>query len=106
MAVTGHLTVSINAAADADNTVIAAVAGKRIRVISYVISNVTTAGLVIFRSGAAGTEHARFNMLLGQAIVYAGDEAGEAFDCDLGAAFVINNGAGVDTLGTVTYTIE
>lgn len=106
MAVSSHTTKSINAASDGDNTVITGVASRTIRVISYVLTCATTAGVAILKSGASGTEHARFNFLLGGNISYSGGEEAEAFDCDVGASLVINNAAGVDMLGTVTYTIE
>lgn len=104
--------VRINATSDGDNTVIAAPgAGKRIIVIAFALSNVTAvAGTITLRSGTAGTIHATFQApaTVGVPVVsFAGRRDSPAFICDNNTAFVLNNGgAGQDTSGFVTYTIE
>lgn len=97
--------VKVVATADGDNTIIAApAANQKLRVYAYVFTVTAAANPLIFRSGAAGTEHARFSLSANGGVSFAGGLICPAFDCDVQAAFVINNPAGVDTLGHVIFT--
>ena len=104
---------NISAAADGENEIVAAVAGKRIVVISYVLAAVhaTAAAAADFRSGTSNTVHATF--LSGQAdlhdaVVYSftGHPKAPAFECDIGDSLAINNAAGVDCFGHLTYMVR
>lgn len=107
MAVARRTYKTVAATADGDNTLIAAPgANQQIKVLGFVLNNATTAGLSILKSGASGTEHARLDLALRDAVPYAGDESVPAFECDKGAALVANNATGVDLLGFLVYTVE
>jgi hypothetical protein len=95
--------IRINAAADGDNTLIAAVAGQKIVVISLVATGQTTAGVALLRSGAAGTIHCDLSLGTSGGITVAGTERVPLFVCDAGAALVCNNSAGLDVRGMVTF---
>lgn len=102
--------VSVNAAADGDNTVIAAPgAGKAILVVGGRLRAVGAATLVILRSGAAGTIHADFNAAAAapatQADLGFSHPDSGVFQVDTNTALVINNTAGVDTFGFISYRI-
>lgn len=94
----------VNATADGDNAVIAAVAGKRIRVIGYALTNKTTAGTVALQD-TAGTPvvHAELNFALNGPVAYDGGLSAPAFETAVGTGVGISNGTGVDTLGHITY---
>jgi len=90
----------INATADGDNTIVAAVAGKKIRILAMATNGIVT-GIITFKSGAATT---LFTMQQGNTAVIA-FEANGYWICETaaGQAFVINNPAGTDTLGFCLY---
>jgi hypothetical protein len=93
---------TINAAADGDNTLVNAVEGKRIRVISYVLIG-NAAGTFLFKSGAA-TEKGRFRISAdGAGASFAGGLLCPAFETAEGEALVGNNSAGLDVTGHVAY---
>lgn len=95
--------VRVNATSDGDNTVVAAVASKKIRVLGYNLT-VTGAGTVLMQD-TAGTPvvHASFIMPANGVISYAGGPLAPAFETAAGAGLEISNPAGVDTLGHLTY---
>lgn len=95
---------SVNATADGDNTLVAAIVGRKIRVINYVLYASAT-GAANFTSGAGGTVLARCLPAVNGGASFAGDENSPAFETAAGAALVLNNGAGVDILGHLTYVL-
>ena len=104
---------NISAASDGENEIVAAVAGKRVVVLSYVLAVVhaTARGTADFRSITANTVHATFMSGtddLDGALVYSftGHPKAPAFECEVGEAFGINNGSGVDCAGHVTYMLR
>lgn len=95
---------TINATSDGDNTVIAAVAGKRIRVLAYVLTTTAAAADIIFKS--ATTELGRLvTGAAGGGAVYDGGPDRPAFTGGTNEAFIVNNPAGVDSKGHVTYIL-
>jgi hypothetical protein len=99
----GFSYTQINATADGDNTVIAAQAGKVIRVISYVLTSTAT-GAVLVKDGA-GTVLARFNPAVNGGAAFAGGVDAPAFETASGQSLVINNAAGIDTIGHIGYVV-
>lgn len=98
---TGPLFARINADADGDNTVVAAVTGKRIRVLGYAFL-VSAAGMITFKSGAA-TALAEFTAAANGGASYGGGGDAPAFQTAVGEALVVNNPAAVDTNGHLVY---
>jgi hypothetical protein len=91
--------VRVNATADGDNTVIAAPsAGERIVVLSYAL-NVNAAGVVTASPGV----YASFEFPDSGGAVYGGPVP--AFELPKSLGFEINNAAGVDTTGHITYAL-
>ena len=104
----GIRSVAVNATADGENEVIAAVAGKRIMVVGGVLTSwhATAGAQIDLRSGTSNTVHARFQSGLVNApaiITLQGDEASPCFECDIGDSLALNNAAGVDTTGFIKY---
>lgn len=93
----------VNATADGDNTVIAAVSGKKIRVLAYVV-NANAPGVVTLQD-TAGTPvvHASFELTDGGTVSYPGGIFAPAFETAKGTGLEINNAVGVDALGHITY---
>jgi hypothetical protein len=89
--------------ADGDATAIAASTGKRICVLSYVLTNATTAGLVILKD--TGGTLATFSLPLNGSVSYAGSIEAPAFQTGSGLALTLNNGTGVDTYGHISYIL-
>jgi hypothetical protein len=96
--------VAVQATADGDNTVIASVAGKRIQVTGYLLM-VTAAGLVTCKDGA-GTVLSKWPCAANGGAAYPGNPIVPAFRTAPGQALVINNPAGVDTYGHISYLLE
>ena len=94
----------INATADGNNTVIAAVANAVILILGYAFT-ATLAGTVTLQDSAA-TVLASFAIATNGGIVYGGEDVAPAFELAVGQGFVVNNPAGVDTLGHVTYVVR
>lgn len=93
----------VNATADGDNLVIAAVVGKRLRVISYALA-VSAAGTIAIQDTAgAPVIFAQFPLAANGGISYAGGLDAPAFETSPGLGIEINNPIGVDTLGHITY---
>lgn len=102
------LSAAINATADGDNTVVAApAAGKKIRVLGYVL-NVNAAGTAQWKSGAATAKSGAMSFPLGGgASAPVADPANETFwfDCNAAEALVLSMGVGIDGLGHVVYQV-
>lgn len=96
------LFTKLDAQADGDNTIIAGVAGKQIRVLGYHLM-ATGAGTVIFKD--AIDFRAYFSLAANGAATYAGTHDAPAFDCAVGQALTVTNPAGVDTKGHITYVL-
>ena len=104
----GITSVAVNATADGENEIVAAVAGKRIVVVGGTLTawHATAGAQIDLRSGTSNAVHARFQSGLVNApavIELQGDEASPCFECDMGDSLVINNTAGVDTTGYIKY---
>jgi hypothetical protein len=104
---------NISATSDGENEVVAAVAGKRIVVLSYVLAVVhaTARGATAFRSATSNTDHATFMSGtddLDGPLVYAESGHPEAplFACVIGEALALNNGTEVDCVGRLTYMLK
>ncbi len=92
----------VNATADGENTVISAVTGKRIVVLGYAL-NLNAAGVITVKDGTS--TFASFEFTDGGGCSYAGSVDCPAFKLNEGKALVIENAAGVDTLGHITYVL-
>jgi hypothetical protein len=90
----------INATADGDNTIVAAVATKKIRVLAMLTSAVVT-GVITYKSGAATTLFTMYQANASPTMF----EGNGYWICETvaGEAFVINNPAGTDTTGFCLY---
>ena len=93
----------VNATADGNNTVIAAVPAKTLLVLGYVLT-VTAAGTITLQDNQ-GTPavHAQLSLPANGVAAYAGGRDAPAFEVAAGQALVVNNPVGVDTLGHITY---
>lgn len=102
-----YLFAEVQAEADGDNEIVAAVAGRKIRVVDCHLTVVVAAsaeGVIVFETGTGGTELARFNLGSGEASI---DHCGPVpmLETADGERLVISNGAGVDTYGSITYIL-
>lgn len=93
----------INATADGDNVVVAAVAGKKIQVLAYAVS-VSAAGTISFQD-TAGTPGvlAQFALAQNGGASFAGTIDAPAFETPAGLGLEINCPVGVDALGHLAY---
>lgn len=95
--------VRLDATADGTNTVVAAVAGKSVRVIAYAFT-ASAAGSVTFQNTAGSPAVAAvFNLGANGGVSYGGPTP--AFETAKGTGLVISNGTGVDTTGHLTYQL-
>ena len=92
---------AVAATADGDNTVVAAVTGKKLRVVGYVLTS-TGAGLIAIKGGTTTLATLRVGADGGGAS-YAGGFDAPAFETAAGTALVVNNPAGIDTYGHISY---
>lgn len=95
---------SVSATDDGANTVIAAVAGKKLMVVGYLL-NGSQAGTATLQDnaqspGVVATIKFTANQLF---CTYAGGQEAPAFEVPVGLAFVISNSAGLDTTGHIAY---
>lgn len=100
-------TAAISATADGDNEVVAApAAGKKIRVLGYVL-NVNAAGTVQWKSGATVKSGAMEFVDGGGLVAPCVDPTGEVFwfDCGAAEALILTCAVGVDALGHLVYQI-
>ena len=97
------LFVRVNATADGNNTLIAAVGGKQLWILSYALV-VSAAGTITLQDDQ-GTPaiFATFPLAANGGISYAGGREAPAFFVAAGQALVLNNPVGVDTLGHISY---
>jgi hypothetical protein len=93
---------AVNAANTGDNTLIAAVAGKRIRVVSYALV-ASAAMTVIIRDLTANTERARFPLAANSGVSYPGVTA--AFETAVGEGLELNTSAAGFVGGHITYQL-
>lgn len=96
--------VSVNATADGDNTIIAGVGGKKIRVLAYVLAG-TLAGTYVLQD-TAGSPNIFGRIRVGAdggGASFAGSVFGPAFETIAGNGVEINCPAGGDMLGHMTY---
>ena len=91
----------VNASADGDNTVVAAVAGKKIRVLGYNLTS-RTAGLLTIKSSTTSTL-AELDLVADTAVPYSGPAP--AFETVAGELLNFNVAAGVDVVGHLTYVL-
>ena len=97
----------INATADGDNVVIAAVGNDEyIVVLGYAI-NVNAAGVTTLQDTTASPNIAAvFEFVDGGGANYAGNDECPAFALAKGTGLEVSNAAGVDTTGHVTYVVK
>lgn len=93
---------SVNATTDGDNTVIAAVPTKKLRILGYVLT-ATGAGTITLKSATAGAIGRIICSANGAGASYPGGVDAPACETVAGEAFVINNPVGVDTMGHLSY---
>ena len=101
----GTLHAVIDHASSGDNTIVAAVAGKKIRVISYVI---VAAGAVTvrFESGASGTALTGQMSLAANGGVVSGYDPGGCFDdCATNTLLNLELGGAVSVDGHLSYQL-
>ena len=93
----------VEAAADGANELVAAVASKKIVVIGYVLS-VDVAGVITVQDDT-GTpvELAKLSLATDGVASYSGGINAPAFETSVGKALDLDNPAGTDTFGHVTY---
>ena len=97
-------TAAISATSDGDNTIVAAVSGKRIRVLGYVL-NVNAAGTVQWKSGASTALSGAMELVDGGGVSapMIGIPGRFWFQTASGEALVLATATGVDGLGHVAY---
>lgn len=93
-------TASVAATADGDNTVVAAVTGKRIVVVGYQLTSTTTAVATV-KSGS--TSLFALSMTAAVHVPYAGSAQAPAFATAAGEALVVSTTAGQDVTGHLAY---
>jgi hypothetical protein len=93
---------SVNATVDGDNTAIAAVTGKKLRILGGVLTS-TGAGTVQLKSGGATVLGRFISSSNGAGVSYAGGVDAPLAETAAAEAFVLNNPAGVDTVGMLSY---
>lgn len=95
----------VDAAADGDNTIIAAVTGKKIRVLGYAPTGASTAGGTITLQDTAVTPvvHAKLSLGATGGVAYSGGLDAPAFETAAGEGVEVNNPTGADTFGHMVY---
>lgn len=98
------LTTNVNATADGDQTVLAAVPSRNIVVTGGVLVISGAAGTVIIRAATSNTALATFTKTTTNELVIP---LGGSFGASLvqGEGVEINNGAGIDTTGFIEYVL-
>lgn len=94
-------TADVNATTDGDNSIISAVASKKIWILS-IFGTATAAGLVTFKDGATVKKRIRF-AAAGDGFVYDGGLQAPFMIGSTNTAFQINTTASQDFEGGVTY---
>ena len=90
--------VPVNATADGANTVVPAVTGGRIRVVSYLLMVTQPANPLLIQDDD-GTLRAKFVFAANGGASFAGTDEGPAWEHGAGKALQIVNPVGVDTFG-------
>lgn len=93
---------SVSVADSGDNTAVAAVSGKRIRVLSYVLNSVTAVA-VRFESGAGGTALSGVMSLGATSVLASGYNPLGHFETAVGALLNLELGGAVQVSGHITY---
>jgi hypothetical protein len=93
---------SINATADGDNTAIAAVGGKKLRIVGGRIT-CTGAGTISFKTGGGGVIDRFISSANGSGFADRGGVDCPLFETVSGEALLLNNPAGIDSVGSLTY---
>jgi hypothetical protein len=93
---------SVNATADGDNTAIAAVGGKKLRVVGGRIT-CTGAGTISFKTGGGGVIDRFISSANGSGFADRGGVDCPLFETVSGEALLLNNPAGIDSVGNLTY---
>lgn len=99
--------VSVNAANDGDNTVIAAPgAGFKIKILAGILTVSAAANPLILKSAA--NELARYALAVNQALTLPMVDQGRVpwFELNENELFRVTNPVGVDTLGHLEYIVE
>lgn len=97
-----YATISV-AAAQTDAVLVAAVTGKRIRVISYLVE-LTAAGDILFESGTATALTGVIELTADVPTVFPGGVNAPAFETAIGASLTLTNtGAGAAARGHLAY---
>jgi hypothetical protein len=94
----------VQALADGANVLVAAVAGKRVKVISYVFTIATAAGTLILEE-TGGTGLAKFSVAINGGVSFAGNYDGPAFQTAIGQGLQTNNPTGLDVYGHIAYLL-
>lgn len=92
----------VNATADGSNDVVAAVTSKKIRVLGYAVQS-TGAGTVTWKSSTTSTLAEMVIAANGDGVSYSGGVQAPAFETVSGEKLTIDNPAGVDTKGHLSY---
>jgi len=95
--------VRVNATADNDNTIVSGVPGKKLRVISYALVVSAAGTITIQDTQSTPVVFAQFPLAANGGVSFAGGLQAPAFETAAGKGIEINNPAGVDTLGHLTY---
>lgn len=94
----------VDAAADGDNEIIAAVTGKKIRVLGYVLTGATTAGTATLQDTAATpVVHGKLSLGTSGGVAYTGGLDAPAFETAAGTGVEVSNSTGLDTFGHMVY---
>jgi hypothetical protein len=98
------LNINIAAGAGADNTLVAAVAGKKVRVVSYLIQS-GAATTISMKSGAGTTIATLDQTAAGRAAPFSGRIEAPAYETARGSALVLNSSAAVQVTGHLAYVL-
>jgi hypothetical protein len=98
------LHATISASASGDNTVVAAVVGKKIRVNNYLIV-AAAAVSATWKSGASTSKSGALPLAANGGVAAPGDEKTRWFETAPGEALVLNLSGAVLVAGHVTYTV-
>jgi len=93
---------SVNATADGDNTIIASVASKKLRVLGGRIT-CTGAGTISFKTGTGGVLDRFISSANGNGFADRGGVDCPLFETVSGEALLLNNPAGIDSVGSLAY---
>lgn len=95
--------VRINASSSGDNTIVAAVATKKIRVLGYAMVATGTVTALFQDSAGSPVIFGGFDLIANSGVSYAGGLLAPAFDTAAGNGLEINLSAGVAVKGHLTY---